>query len=332
MVWFIVFLGVLIAIVGFGAIYQVLATNRDRRKFMPPGNLIEVNGKSLHYQVVGEGYPTVVVDSGHGGTHLDWQFVQPEVAKFTRIVSYDRAGYGWSDLSLEPRTAQQIVDELRQLLKEAGIEPPYVLVGMSLSGLFSRLFAYQHPEEVAGMVLVDVTHEKIYERIPTELVKLNERFDWLAIHVLPVMARIGLLRFLIKLDALPFASGALNKLPTPMKPLARAIYAKTQFWKTLGQESATFSIGIKQLNQARNTKLFPEIPLIVLSAGKPDLGGTEEMLKIVQELHTDIANESPQGVQIVARESGHLIHLDEPELVIDAIRQVVEKVRCNSAR
>jgi pimeloyl-ACP methyl ester carboxylesterase len=99
--------------------------------------------------------------------------VQPEVAKFTTILTYDRAGYGWSAISSEPPTAEQIVSELRQLLREVKIEPPYVLVGMSLSGLFSRLFAYYYPEEVAGMVLVDVAHEKMYEETPVEWVELN---------------------------------------------------------------------------------------------------------------------------------------------------------------
>lgn len=163
MVWFVSLLKVLIGIVGFGAIYQVFSTRRDRRRYLPPGKLVEINGKTWHYQVMGKGYPTVIVDSGTGGTHLDWQLVQPKIAKFTRILTYDRAGYGWSDASLEPRTAEQVVSELRQLLREVEIEPPYVFVGMSLGGLFSRLFAYNYPEEVAGMVLVDVAHERMYE-------------------------------------------------------------------------------------------------------------------------------------------------------------------------
>ncbi|MDS3860958.1 alpha/beta hydrolase [Thermosynechococcaceae cyanobacterium BACA0444] len=329
MLWLVALLGLSIGVVGL-AVYQVLATNRDRRTFQPPGALIEIEGKRLHYRVMGEGHPIIVVDSGQGGTHLDWQLVQPEVAKFTRIVTYDRAGYGWSDSGTEPRTAKQIVKELRQLLKEAGIAPPYILVGMSLSGLFTRFFAYQYPEEVAGMVLVDVTHERINERMPIAMVKLNERFDWLAIHVLPMMARIGLFRLLVLFDRLPLASDLFKKLPIAIKSAAQSIYAQTQFWQTLGQESAAFSVSIQQVEQARSKKLFPEIPLMVLSSGKPDFGGTQELLQIMQELHADLANESPQGVQIIAQKSGHAIQLDDPELVIDIIRQVVEKARCSS--
>ncbi|MBE9190718.1 alpha/beta hydrolase [Gloeocapsopsis crepidinum LEGE 06123] len=331
MLWLIVPLGVLIGVVGFGAIYQALATSRDRRKFPPSGKLIEINGKTWHYQIMGEGHLTVVVDSGTGGTHLDWQLVQPEVAKFTRILTYDRAGYGWSDMSSETRTAEQVVSELRQLLREVEIEPPYVLVGMSLGGLFSRLFAYCYPEEVAGMVLVDVAHERMYEETPVEWVELNQRLERLLTHVVPIIARIGLLRLLVAFDSLPMAAGLFQKFPPSMRPLAKALYSQTQFGKTFAQESAAVSVSMSQVEQARKIKPFPDIPLIVLSSGKPDFDITQDVLQKLQELHADLASESPQGIHIIARESGHAIQLDKPELVVDAIRQVFEKVRCGSA-
>lgn len=327
MLWLVGIVGILIGSIGLGAIYQIIGTNCDRCRFSPPGKSIDINGNSLHYQVMGKGNPTVVVDSGQGGTHLDWQLVQPEVAKFTQIVTYDRPGYGWSDLSTEPRTAQQVVDELRQLLHKTGIKPPYILVGMSLSGLFVRLFACQYPGEVAGMILVDVAHERMYERIPQEIVKLNQQVDWLAIHVLPIAARIGLFRWLVKFDLLPLAGGLFKKLPNAMKASAKAVYSQTKFWQAFGQESAAFQVSLKQIEQARSTKSFPDIPLVVLSSGKPDFGGTRELLQTMQELHSDLAKQSSQGIQIVAQNSGHAIQLDEPELVIDAIREVVEKVR-----
>jgi pimeloyl-ACP methyl ester carboxylesterase len=331
MLWLVVPLEVLIGVVGLGAIYQALATSRDNRKFLPPGKLIQINGKNLHCQITGKGHPTVIVDSGTGGTHLDWQLVQPEVAKFTKILTYDRAGYGWSAISSEPRTAEQVVSELRQLLREVEIEPPYIFVGMSLGGLFSRLFAYHYPEEVAGMVLVDVAHERMYEDTPVQWVELNKRLEGLLTHVVPIIGRIGLLRLLVAFDSLPMAAGLFQKFPPSMRPLAKAFYSQTQFGKTFAQESAAVSISMNQVEQAPQIKPFPDIPLIVLSAGKPDFDITQDVLQKLQELHADLANESPQGVHIVAHESGHAIQLDKPELVIDAIRQVVEKVRCSSA-
>ncbi|MBD2113896.1 MULTISPECIES: alpha/beta hydrolase [Cyanophyceae] len=329
MLWLVVPLGVVIGVVGFGAIYQALATSRDRRKFPPPGKVVQVNGKKWHYQMMGEGLPTVIVDSGAGGTHLDWQSVQPEVAKFTRILTYDRAGYGWSDVSSEPRTAEQAVDELRQLLRKVEIEPPYILVGMSLSGLFTRLFAYHYPEEVVGMVLVDVAHERMYEDTPVEWVELNKRLEGLLTYVVPIMGRTGLLRLLVTFDSLPMAAGLFQKFPPSIRSLAKALYSQTQFGKTFAQESAAVSVSMHQVEQVRQTKLFPDIPLVVLSAGKPDFDITKEVVEKLQTLHADLANQSPQGVHIVAHESGHAIHLDKPQFVIDAIRQVVEIVRCN---
>ncbi|BAU14713.1 alpha/beta hydrolase fold protein [Leptolyngbya sp. NIES-3755] len=330
MLGFVALFGLFVGVVGFGAIYQTLATRRDRRKFLPPGKMIEVHGNRLHYQAMGAGQPTVVIESGQGATHLDWQLVQPEIAKFTQIVTYDRAGYGWSDLSANPRTAQHIVDDLRQLLQNAGIAPPYVLVGMSLSGIFVRLFAYQYPEEVAGMVLVSVAHERMYESMPPDMVKLNQQFDWLAIHVLPIAARIGLFRLLVTLDRLPLAAGLFKKLRPDLQFAAKSIYARTQFWQTLGQESAGFPTSLQQIEKVRGACSFPNIPLRVLSSGKPDFGASLELIESMQALDADLARESPQGVQVIVEQSGHAIQLDEPEQVIDAIRQVVEQARYGS--
>ena len=134
MLWLIIII-TLIALVSVGAAFQKISTLREYQQFTAPGKLIDINGYHLHYQVMGEGSPTVVVESGQGATSLDWQLVQPKVAKFTKILTYDRAGYGWSDLSTKPRTSAQIVDELRQLLKQASIDPPYIFVGMSFGGL-----------------------------------------------------------------------------------------------------------------------------------------------------------------------------------------------------
>ena len=121
-----------------------------------------------------------------------------------------------------------------------------------------------------------------------------------------------------------------QKFPPSVRSLAKALYSQTQFGKTFAQESAAVSVSMNQIVQTRQTKLFPDIPLIVLSAGKPDFDITQEVLEKLQALHAELANESPQGVHTITQESGHAIQLDQPELVIDAIRQVVAKVRCSS--
>jgi pimeloyl-ACP methyl ester carboxylesterase len=330
MLWLVI-IATLIGLLGLGAAFQAISTFRFSYQFPPPGKIIDVDGCRLHYQVMGEGNPTVVVVSGQGATSLDWQLVQTKVAKFTKILTYDRAGYGWSDLSTEPRTSVQIVNELRQLLTQAGIKAPYILVGMSFGGLPVRLFAYEYPEEVAGMVLVDVTHEMLYERFPKAMVKLNEQFDWWAINILPVAARLGLLRLLILFDYLPLAPGLFKKFPVSSRPQAKAVYAHTKFWDAFGQESAEFNTTIMQVQQARAAKPFPAIPLVVISAGKQDFGVSQELMQIQKELLIDLANQSPYGVHIISEKSGHLIQLDDPELVINSIRKVVDEARSKGA-
>jgi len=121
-----VLLGTLTLSVVAGAVYQVIETRRDRRRFPPPGQLVRFNERRMHIHVTGEGTPTVVFESGMGASCLSWTLVQPQVAQFSRAVSYDRAGHGWSDPAPEPRTARQIAQELHTLLVATGLLEPYL--------------------------------------------------------------------------------------------------------------------------------------------------------------------------------------------------------------
>jgi pimeloyl-ACP methyl ester carboxylesterase len=124
-----------------------------------PGKIVDISGTKLHINCLGTGSPVVILESGLPGVSLDWVLVQPEVAKVTRVCSYDRAGFGWSGPGKQPRTADQIADELAALLLTAAVPPPYVLVGHSAGGIYVRRFTRKHPDQVIGMVLVDSTHE-----------------------------------------------------------------------------------------------------------------------------------------------------------------------------
>ena len=146
-----------------GAMYQATGTWWDHRRFPPPGRLVPFNKRRMHIHVIGEGAPTVVFESGMGASCLSWTQIQPEVARFTRAVSYDRAGHGWSDPAREPRTAQQLAQELHTLLGAAGVPGPYVLVGHSFGGYVNMAFAQLYRENVAGIVLVDSIHPAEWE-------------------------------------------------------------------------------------------------------------------------------------------------------------------------
>jgi hypothetical protein len=149
-----------------GATYQWLATRQDLAATPPPGQLIDIGGYRLHLWCTGNGAPVVVLDAGLGGTSAGWGFVQPEVARFTRVCSYDRAGMGYSDPGPSPRTARRIANELAELLARDGIAGPVVLAGESIAGFNVRLFASDHPERTAGLVLVDASHEDDTHEVP----------------------------------------------------------------------------------------------------------------------------------------------------------------------
>ena len=155
------FLGIfslsLVGLLLLGLLSQALASAVDASHYLAPGKLVDIGGYRLHINCTGTGSPTVILDAGLGGTSLDWSKVQPAVAHFTRVCSYDRAGYGWSDTGPGPRTSQQIVKELHLLLVHAQVSGPYILVGHSLGGLNMRQYAYRYPGEVAEMVLLNAT-------------------------------------------------------------------------------------------------------------------------------------------------------------------------------
>ena len=177
-----------------GAIYQAIGTWRDRWRFPPPGRLVRVNARRMHIHVTGKGTPAVVFESGMGASCLSWTLVQPHVAQFTRAISYDRAGHGWSDPAHEPRTAQQIAQELHTLLDAIGLPGPYVLVGHSFGGYVNRAFANMYRNEVVGMVLVDSVHPAEWEHPTPEQLRMIEvglRYAWIAAW----LARLGFVRF-----------------------------------------------------------------------------------------------------------------------------------------
>jgi pimeloyl-ACP methyl ester carboxylesterase len=126
----------------------------------PLGRLVDLGGRRLHLHCLGSGSPAVIVENGSNGFSLDWALVQPEVAKFTQICTYDRAGYAWSERGPARGSVEQTIDDLHLLLRKAGIKPPYVLVGASIGGIHTRAYQRRYPEEVVGLVLDDPTSDE----------------------------------------------------------------------------------------------------------------------------------------------------------------------------
>src|SRR5579862_7185556 len=152
-----------------GMIYQNIFEARDRRFNPMAGKRFDVGGYKMHIDCTGEGSPAVILESGLGDSYISWRKVQPQIAKFTRVCSYDRAGIGFSDSGSQPRTSKVMAAELHTLLHAAGVPPPYVLVGHSMGGFNVRLYTSLYRNEVAGIVLVDASHPDQQSRFPPEL-------------------------------------------------------------------------------------------------------------------------------------------------------------------
>ncbi len=314
-----------------GTILQKTSTAADWEEFPPPGERVDVDGYALHIDCVGEGSPTVVVDTGNGDWSLSWRAVQAAVAETTRICTYDRAGYGWSDAGPQPRSAGQIVDELHALLSAAAIPGPYVLVGHSMGGYTVRLYADRYPDEVAGMVLVDAGHEEQATRMPAAYQQIDQQFNGY-LQVMGLMSRLGVLRMLGAITSPEALSpGLTSLLPAKDRPAYMAFLSHPVYFATSLAERQALPETFAQLQATGD---LGDVPLVVLTAGRvvdasampgglpPDMP-VDEMQQVWGELQNELAALSTNSTHLVV-DSPHAIHLYQPQVVVDAILQVVE--------
>lgn len=317
-----------------GALYQFISTKIDEYKYPPFGELIEVDGHKMHiYKTGPKNYskgPTVILDMGLGGNLLYWHYVQSKVSNIAQVVSYDRAGLGWSEENPKSRTSEHIVEELHKLLHNSEIKGPYILVGHSFAGINARIFANKYPNEVAGIVLVDSSHEDQIKNLP-------EQKDWFSFllrnkifhPVLIMLTDIGFTR-------------AFNKatydhvLPDDIHNMLLAKNSTSSFIKTLIKEWAAFPENLdysKKLDQNLGSK-----PLIVVTAGmKPghkecasrgfDTIPCKNAYDAWQKMQKDLTTKSTNSKQIFAKESGHNIPIDDPDIIAAAVSEIITKYK-----
>ncbi|MEE8321721.1 MAG: alpha/beta hydrolase [Gammaproteobacteria bacterium] len=272
-----------------------------------PGTLVDIGTHRLHIHCTGTKSPSVIIDSGLGGFSLEWWQIQKTLSSQIRICSYDRAGYGWSDPGPMPRTTKQIAEELRLLLSNAHIPGPYILVGHSFGGFNIRYFASQNPELVAGMVLIDSSHPEQFDRFP-------------AARPGPKTKRPNSINYTITRPVMP------DNYPGQVKALGYRLMTSYKARATYIQESRSFRLSSEQVLAENH---LPDIPLTILSRGKrvwpeDELGDQLEMIWV--ELQDELASLSSQTLHLSAQQSGHLIHLDQPELVALSILKTVSNV------
>jgi pimeloyl-ACP methyl ester carboxylesterase len=327
-------LGIPMAIAVVLGVGGAVARARLRARYPAPGRLVDIGGHRLHLDCEGSGGPTVIFEGGLGAeAPLSWTLVRPAVADFARACVYDRAGYGWSDPGPRPRTAAVMVEELRSLLTAAEIPRPYVFVSHSIGGLVSRLFAATYPSEVAGMVLVDAAHEDQMERFPQEVVEAVDMRKMA--RMMGVMARV----FATGVPALLYRRIPLQaEVPEPAAGMARALMASRTGVAALVAEQRVLEESQAQVRAA--VRDLGDMPLVVLTHGRPaplprHAAITPEVKRRYEEawkeLQEELARTSRRGEFIVAEESGHAIQLDQPELVVDAIRRVVDATKASPA-
>jgi pimeloyl-ACP methyl ester carboxylesterase len=318
-------------LVCIGAIYRVIGNWQDAQRFQQRGRTIQAGPVKLNLDCTGQGNPTVVLESGSTIPALGWAMVQPEVAKFARVCSYDRAGYGWSEPGPEPRTITQIAKELKALLDAAGEVSPYVVVGHSLGGFTVRVFTSLYPNAVAAAVLVESGHpdQEKYLRaaLSTKDRRQQERDQELQSFLVPWIIRLGVARLMWR-DAGP-------------QSLSRDLREEINYFtwqpKALHAGSAEMQAFEESSAEVRAAQNLGDRPLIVLTAAKSQLSyslsgkAEEEQQRIWTEvLQAELARLSSRGKQIIVPDSGHMIPFEHPEAVVSAVHEVWSNARTSA--
>jgi pimeloyl-ACP methyl ester carboxylesterase len=308
---------VLLVTLAAGATYQAIATARDRANYPPPGQMIDVGGYRLHLNCIGEGSPTVILEHMGDGSSAEWGWVQPELAKTTRVCAYDRAGFGWSDPGPAPRDAQHSAQDLHILLPNAGIAPPYILVGHSYGANVNRLYAAAHPDDVAGVVLVDPGIQFDRPDVPADVNAAWKADGQLIMQAGPWLARIGLTR------PMRAAIGA-GDLPEGYAAPATRLSGATKFWDTLAAQNDAMAATSAEVLAA--PLHLGAKPLYILSAGQPAGHERDAWTRMNASLTTASSN-SVHRVVVSATHAGLTMVRAEAQATIDAIGQVLESAR-----
>jgi pimeloyl-ACP methyl ester carboxylesterase len=318
-----------------GRIYQVTSENRDLELYPAPGELIDVNGHLMHINCLGSGSPTVILEQGlgTGGGATLWQSLHEKASKITRVCAYDRAGFGYSAPVDIPTRSSDVAANLHKLLQNYGLEDDLVLMGWSRGGVHVRAFEKLFPERVKGMVLVDSSHELQYERVPLAPVQTTN--GTILYQVAQYLQPLGLWRITGLVDAQieGFA------IPEQEKSRARALYNMSHSITTLLNEIVGSEI---DSDEAEAPSPLDDLPLIVITQGEPvilpeglppayTLEYFEALRRVWNDLQRELTNLSTNSMQIIATESGHgNIHDKQPELIIEAISDIVLAIRSNS--
>jgi pimeloyl-ACP methyl ester carboxylesterase len=286
----------------------------------PPGQSYLVDGHKMRIDCTGSGSPTLVLDAGLGNDGLIWGGLQPVLAKTTRVCSYDRAGFGWSDALPPPRDADHIAAELHGLLIAANVNGPIVLMGHSIAGIYIRDYATRYPEKVAGLILVDGS---------TPLQNRNPAFaapggmgppPWFGMLLMKVASAAGI----------PRLFGACSRRLPGSDARAAKLQAEDQChhpFAAIDGEAQNFE---RSGEQTVHTGPYGTLPILILSqdpARAASEGQPTEVVKAWNQMQEDLKKLSTRSRRIIARGSSHYVQLDRAELVEREVRLFLEQIR-----
>lgn len=319
------------ALIALGISYQWLGSHYDRWRYASEGRWIDIGeGRRLYLLEKGSGATTVLFESGIAATNLNWHHIQEKVASFSTTASYDRSGLGWSSPSRSPRTPTNIASELHKMLDEAGIKPPYILVGHSFGGLVMRRFALRYPQEVTSIILVDPMRCEEWPPLDPAKQASLDRGSRLSSFAIPI-AQLGLARLAVTSllcrsgqiaerlagaagdggkHVLGRIKGEVGKMPQKVWPVVAAHWSRPGYY--VGMRSHVLAVP-DTVREMQNADPILGIPVLVL---------TPETASPLSENCLRRMGDNVQ--QVIVPGSAHWIHLDQPELVIDSIREMVE--------
>ncbi len=313
-----------------GILYQHIAGWRDGRRYAAGGRTVRLrNGCTLHAVQQGSGSPAVVFEAGIGATSVNWRHIQEAIAQSARTISYDRAGLGWSGPCRTARTPANVAAELHEMLQQAGVRPPLILVGHSFGGLVMRRYALLHPEDVAGLVLVDPMRcEEWPPFVPARQSQLDIARG-LCTCAIPIaacgLARLGLSSLLCGSGkvaqrlagiagencryVLKRIKNEVAKMPREIPPMVVASWSRPEFYAGMRSHLEAIPESVTEMQDAEPIR---GIPILLLTPGKSAPLDDASLGRIGDHVR-----------QVIAAASEHWIHFDEPALVIDSIREMV---------
>jgi len=325
--------GSIATLISVGFLYQWIGGHRDRRRFAHPGRWVTIGrGCKLYLLEKGAkrtGGPTVLFEAGIAATNLNWCHIQEIVSRFAGTASYDRCGLGWSSPCRTARTPGNIAVELHDLLERAQIKPPYILVGHSFGGLVMRRYALLFPEEVASVLLVDPMRCEEWPPLNPSRQSEVDRGKKLSGYAVPI-ARLGLARLAVTSllcrsgniakrlagvagkggrHVLARVTDEVGKMPSEVWPIVAAHWSRPGYYAGMRCHVAAVPDTVREMQDAKPIR---DIPVLVLTPGKSTPLSIERLSRIGDNVH-----------QVIAPASAHWIHLDEPDLVIDSIRNMV---------